>query len=255
LNHQDFVFNFLKKKLKKNKLALNANHDGSKQKPVMKKTSKAAEIKDSARLPNITERSKNNSNNTPRKQSKKKSNLNKPLNIDKFVLSKNIHLIDSPWSFKNLTSNNAINTNTENLIFKLKRLFRKQYEISTSSQLNRKSSKLDPPSSYDTHASRNESALIMVSNENTSLNLLRSRNKTVTDLKSIYLKKLKNNYYDRKMWNTLVNSNKQMNVNNWYIEKSTRDYNTEFNILKHHDWTVSPFAESNYQYFCFFEAI
>ena len=245
MNHQDFVFKFFNKKSKKIKPITNSNPDGGKQKAAIKKTSKEIEPKDSARLPNITERSKNNSDNSPRKQSKKKSNVNKPLNIDKFVLGKNMPIIDSPWSLKNLTSNNAINTNTENLIFKLKKLFRKQYEIGTSSQLNRKSSKLDPPSSYDNHISRNDSALIMVSNENTSLSLLRSRNKTITDLKSIYLKKLKNNYYDRKMWNTLVNLNKQMNVN-YYTEKSIRDYNTEFNILKHHDWTVSPFAESKY---------
>ena len=66
------------------------------------------------------------------------------------------------------------------------------------------------------------------------------------ELKGIYIKKLQNNYYDRKLWNTLVNSNslnerKDFNI---YTERMGREYDNEFSILTHSDWTDSAFAKS-----------
>ncbi len=69
------------------------------------------------------------------------------------------------------------------------------------------------------------------------------------ELKGIYLKKLQNNFYDRKLWNTLVNSN---NLNksefNIYTERTIRNYDNEFSILTQSDWAESKFVKSISRY-------
>jgi hypothetical protein len=61
------------------------------------------------------------------------------------------------------------------------------------------------------------------------------------------MKKLHNNYYDRKLWNTLVSSNKLDTNYNFYMDGISRDYNDEFSILTQSDWTDSTFAQSKLQ--------
>jgi hypothetical protein len=86
-------------------------------------------------------------------------------------------------------------------------------------------------------SSRNDSSLSFSRERRNSLSF--KKNTTLPDLKAIYLKKLHNNYYDRKLWNTLVNLHSQ--DYNFYIEKTPRDYNDDFNILKQIDRTNSTF--------------
>ena len=221
---------------------LNADANTSPKKGINKKI----ELKpnNSSRLLSIIERSKTNLNNPivfKRKKSRKKSILYQAFNIDKFVLNKSLDIIDSPWSLKNYTVNKSINTTTENLIYKLKKLFRRQYQLSSSSKLYRKSSKIERETiSSNDLLTRNNSTI--KSNSNESISVFKPRHKVAIDLKSIYLKKLKNNYYDRKLWDTLANSTS--NSVNHYSEQTARQYDSEFNILKRHDWSMSPFAES-----------
>ena len=217
-------------------------------------------------LPSINENTKSNSNpklNTLNKINKSKIRTSRrskhfqSYNIDKYVLNKSLEIIDLPWSLNQYTkSKKIINSNTENLIFKLKKLFRRQYEIKSSSNLNRikssynnnknnnnnnNNSSVISTINNDVYFSRQNSSIRSISNESTrTQNITNNNIKTNIDLKSIYLKKLKNNYYDRKLWNTLVQPNtNQLSI---YTEKSIRDYNSEFNILKHNDWTMSSFA-------------
>jgi hypothetical protein len=63
-------------------------------------------------------------------------------------------------------------------------------------------------------------------------------------LKSIYIKKLKNNYYDRKLWYTLLLN--KTNLFNYYTDNSVRDYNSEFNILNYANSTDLSFSKSKF---------
>lgn len=266
LNHKDFSYkvDYSIKKPKINK-SVTINLNAAKESTTKPKAAKQQQAKPSgreskintpARLPSITERPRTNMNViVKRKRSHLKSLINRGYTIDKFVLNKSLEIIESPWSLKNYTINNKVSANTENLIFKLKKLFRRQYQISSSSQLNsKKSSKTESGtlSSNDFFATRNNS-LRSMSNGSVSARNSKSRNtqinskiiNTSIDLKAMYLKKLKNNYYDRKLWDSLVNSANKLNINP-YADQSAREYNSEFNILKHHDWTMSSFAESNF---------
>lgn len=58
------------------------------------------------------------------------------------------------------------------------------------------------------------------------------------------MKKLQNNFYDRKLWKTLESSNKQETNYNFYVDGLSRDYSHEFSILGQSDWTDSTFAQS-----------
>lgn len=73
----------------------------------------------------------------------------------------------------------------------------------------------------------------------------RTRRITPEELKDIYMKKLQNNYYDRKLWNTLINSNSLAASSlNLFGEKTSREYDSEFSIISQSDWTDSAFAKS-----------
>lgn len=80
------------------------------------------------------------------------------------------------------------------------------------------------------------------------LSIYKPTKESATDLtnNSIYLKKFKNNYYDRKLWFTLLNNSTvddnittraTTNIKsfNFYADNSVRDYNNEFDILNKFD--------------------
>lgn len=84
----------------------------------------------------------------------------------------------------------------------------------------------------------------------------RSSNRKIApeDLKNIYMKKLQNNYYDRKLWNTLINSNtSNPSGYNLFVEKNTREYDKDFSILTQSDWTESKFAKRKKVFFSFLD--
>ncbi len=77
----------------------------------------------------------------------------------------------------------------------------------------------------------------MRSKEKSNLLIANKNEKNTT----VYVKKFKNNFYDRKLWNTLRMSDEaaassssslgQTPRLNIYAESSARDYNSEFDIL------------------------
>lgn len=68
------------------------------------------------------------------------------------------------------------------------------------------------------------------------------------------MKKLQNNYYDRKLWNTLINSNtSNPSGYNLFVEKNTREYDKDFSILTQSDWTESKFAKRKKVFFSFLD--
>jgi hypothetical protein len=134
-------------------------------------------------------------------------------NIDAFLRRKNIDVISVPWHLSRAEFSRA-KTNT--LIDKIKVFFHENYHSGVKqSRPAGDESKVCEEKERTAAASRFENELIV----NSRLNL----NNT------FYLRKLKNNYYDRKLWKCLV-PNKEFN---FYAENTARDYDSsEFNVLK-----------------------
>ena len=197
------------------------------------------------------------------------------LDIDHFLKRKTRELLNSPWHLNtiNATLTGVSKTNitrqesTENLITKLKNLFREKYNqsnMSTDSENSTLKSLVNAPSfQYDSsmlsslsganktslpknvykHTRENSNEYYYVNNKSESIYTIGQPTITYnsmapTPLKiadknppSIYLKKLKNNYYDRKLWYSLLLSSNDSKLLNVYAENSCRDYNSEFNIL------------------------
>ena len=198
--------------------------------------------------------------------------------IDKFTLAKSLDVIDKPWSLNQATSSVEARLNklkTENLIEKLKFLLQNKYRLNNlnidigiaveiaDDLIKSKDSfevindihaideniehKLVLPKSHNRNRSHSRESSA-VSRKGSSKSRKNSVSKKIPDdLKTIYLKKLKNNFYDRKLWNSLTAST-NMNRNNFncLTEKSYRDYAGDFNILKQNDWTNSDFAKCDF---------
>ena len=199
------------------------------------------------------------------------------LDIDHFIIKKNREIVESPWDL------NAINAtftgvskstftrqeSTENLVTKLKNIFREKYNPTS---LSHEESNFNSKSNIHTQSFNFDSSLVSslsgikstsnktknarnnfetrndyayVNNKNESLYVAQKPSNNyfstvpqpliLTDKTgSIYLKKLKNNYYDRKLWYNLLLNTKDCKFLNIYADKAHRDYNTEFDILDHH---------------------
>ena len=307
LNHNDF--NFQQEKVKKsrsiNKTQLNIR-------PKYGEPSSYRKIKSSSKLPSINElkiaktdlnsgksHSKQNEQTTRQNSSRAQSrlinnisakrlnsasyryflsqnteNTGFVLDIDKFIFSKNLEAIDTPWSLneskfkkRNTESIHSAKIKTENLIDKLKSVFKEKYftvfnkespedkrkkSVNSDSLLASESyvSKLTDdhinfikPRTKSRRKSRSINESPKSSRSRSSKDGLSALNKIyLNDLKGVYVRKLKNNYYDRKLWNSLIISNSKKSVN-YYIEKSARDYNSEFKILNQPDWQSSSFGK------------
>ena len=66
----------------------------------------------------------------------------------------------------------------------------------------------------------------------------------VEDQQPLYLKKIKNNFYERKLWNSLEMENKGSQLN--FHPEIERDYTSEFSIAQRYDWTQSKFGKSKH---------
>ena len=197
--------------------------------------------------------------------------------IDKFTLAKSLDVIDKPWSLNQATSSIEARLNklqTENLIEKLKFLLQNKYRLNNLTTemglveaaddlIKSKDSfeltndihaadesiehKLVLPKSHHRNRSHSRESSA-VSRRGSGQSRKNSISKKIPDdLKTIYLKKLKNNFYDRKLWNTLTAStNLNRNNFNFLNEKSYREYAGDFNILRQNDWTNSDFAKCEF---------
>jgi hypothetical protein len=197
--------------------------------------------------------------------------LNKPWNINKSLMVSK--------SAEKLSSVNP--EATQFLINKLKNFLRDKYEIDADNDMvnsynsfnslnTMKISKQATPGTTTVNDlmsnSMNMSSNIFPSNIKSSkselvsfaepsrirssqLSIYKTTKEGATDLygNSIYIKKFKNNYYDRKLWYTLLNNSSindtitaratTANVKNFnfYADNSVRDYNNEFDILNKFD--------------------
>jgi hypothetical protein len=201
------------------------------------------------------------------------------LDIDRFLIKKTREVLNSPWDLNaiNATFTGVSKTtftrqeSTENLISKLKNIFREKFNptnwsYATNSTSNMKSNVNAQSFQYDSslvsslaasksisnklkdfhnkHQQNIKKEQYYVNNKNEGLYLADQplnnfHSISDTPLKftennaSIYLKKLNTNYYDRKLWYSLLLNSKDSKFLNVYAEKTYRDYNSEFNILSH----------------------
>lgn len=90
---------------------------------------------------------------------------------------------------------------------------------------------------------------------NAANNQIASKRNSITNenhpKSSIYLKKLKTNYYERKLLDSLIINSIDSSRFNLYAENSTREYTTEFNILNKPDQlnSFNQGKEINFKFF------
>jgi hypothetical protein len=154
--------------------------------------------------------------------------------IDKFIKKKNRKLIDQKWNLKeiatltrtksksNLMPRKSLNFNllkTGNLIDKIKIFFHENYSSSLEFY------ELDSEKTYENFKSEQRESVKRNSSGKMNQNSDSAKNMPKTS--SYYLKKLNNNYYDRKLWNSLNSSRDFSYANDYFL----REYDTDFSIL------------------------
>lgn len=297
--HKDFKYIISEKRnslFNPDEFTINVND----KKEILKRKAKSKK-----KLPNITELLPSARNYKPKKSLKSNSSLQiKPrrnsvisqyrqkvnpetgllsncynLDIDRFLIKKTREVLNSPWDLNaiNATFTGVSKTtftpqeSTENLISKLKNIFREKYNPTNwsyatnstsnlknninaqsfqydSSQLSSLTASKSIPKKLKDFQSKNNSLLkneqYYINNRNEGLYLIDQPTnnyysvsdtpfKLTDNNASIYIKKLNSNYYDRKLWYSLLLNSKDSKFLNVYAEKAYRDYNSEFNILNH----------------------
>ena len=207
--------------------------------------------------------------------------------IDNFMSQKNSSLIKSKWNLDSevLKGQNKVQENTDNMIEKLKNVFREQFESrlderervalerSRQKRLSmasikektrkdtqkkfpgkenlRKKSLETTPRKVGSGGKKKGGDLIKKSSLLGKISLTSSNTKLIEsvidemdidDQQPLYLKKIKNNFYERKLWNSLEieNTGNQLNLH----PETERDYTSEFSIIQRYDWTQSQFGKS-----------
>lgn len=163
--------------------------------------------------------------------------------IDHFIRDKSARIIRKPWSMNEDVFKNHNTVNTDSVIEKLKCIFREHYKV----KLEEKKSK---------RKIKNQRASDFLNKLQKEVNKIPNRKQSITssvkkdnieneagDIEpSIYLKKLQNNFYERKLWDSLELNDKNY-LFNLYTDTS-REYTSEFSIVKRYDWTKSTFGKS-----------
>ena len=185
-------------------------------------------------------------------QMTRKSSLiaNKNHSLDWFIKKKNMEAVNQKWLLKEAALKIPISeinekkydkTKTENLIVKMKTYFRENYSssldfVNFGKRTSKKENVIDEVDkdaqeislqSFDLEAGNVSDDTL----KQDSLSIFKEPSQELTsnsNTNSLYMKKLRNNYYDRKLWNSL-NLSKELNVT---IDNRIRDYNNEFNILQ-----------------------
>lgn len=159
-----------------------------------------------------------------------KSETKSNKSIENFIAEKQKSLAKKSWNLNEEIFWIKRKTNTNSLIDKIKLLFRNK---------------------YDTREMR-ISRMVSKNTENNEIKKSAKAKKSSADQGvSIYVNKLKNNYYDRKLWKSL-DLLENRNALNLFID-TERVYTTDFTILERNDWTQSKFGKCNYlKNFCSF---
>lgn len=164
---------------------------------------------------------------------------NKIKSIDAFIKEKNKKIIDDKWSlvdqaFESDRRHVVNSTKTDHVIDRLKAFFRDSFE-NFSLHDNRHKKVLNRPKINPKGIQKQN-----IDSINDELPVLTeqaprrgSKRGSLVNKELIagqmYLKKLKNNYYDRKLWTSLNSS--RLTEPNYLVENSARDYSTDLNIL------------------------
>ena len=170
-----------------------------------------------------------------------------------------------------------VQTSTDNMIEKLKNVFREQFESRldeherimlqrarqrksmasirenkivqkfnslTPMQDSSKKEGLDKKKKVGSELPRKNSLIAKTSIPSSTTKLIETAidELDADDQQPFYLKKISNNFYERKLWNSLEMANKgnQLNLH----PEIERQYTTEFSITQRYDWTQSKFGKS-----------
>jgi hypothetical protein len=155
-------------------------------------------------------------------KSETKTKTNK--SIENFIAEKQKSLAKKSWNLNEEIFWTKRKTNTNSLIDKIKFLFKNKYDT-REMRISRMVSK-NTDQCFDVKKSA------------------KTKKSSAEQDVSIYVNKLKNNYYDRKLWKSLdIFENK--NSLNLFID-TERVYTNDFTILKRNDWTQSNFGKCTF---------
>jgi hypothetical protein len=182
-------------------------------------------------------RSDQNSQNTKHKHPKipKRS-------VDWFIRKKTAEILDEKWNLKEETirtkntRKNFDRTKTMNVVEKMKVYFRDNYTSSLdffngTKNANEADKRRRIEKAAATAAAASNQGLNDFSDLQMTHSLLEGSSSSRDfnhERESLYLKKLKNNFYDRKLWKSLSSFQEF----NFLIDNHFRDYSLEFNILE-----------------------
>lgn len=154
--------------------------------------------------------------------------------LENFIKKKNMQELDEAYQFKtrNLTelslhSNHRLTPESENVSEYIKTFFERKKKFS------------------DKHNNSKEVCLTNRSSKRSGRNTKNSGKRS-----SIYMKKLKNNFYENKLLFGLGLKDNVSNKFNIYSDKFVRNYNSEFSILTNRD-NISSKLNENYCIFLF----
>jgi hypothetical protein len=189
--------------------------------------------------------------------------------IDNFINEKSSSLIKKEWNLDTELFKGRTVKNTDSLIEKLKTIFREHYEGKSdvasrkksikpkprrlSSQELRKTGKIDLPRKMSQQITPRKMSLDMRKDSFIGRKITSSSTKLLSsaideldteEQQSVYLKKLKNNFYEQKLWNSLELTNRGNQIN--FYPETEREYTSEFSILQRYDWTQSTFGKSKF---------
>jgi hypothetical protein len=162
--------------------------------------------------------------------------------LDWFVRKKTSEILDEKWNLKEATirmkntRKRFDRTKTMNLVEKMKIYFRDNYTSSfeyfdgtkAAAKEDVRRKKELKAALKETDDDFNDIKMTNSIEVQSSVDEDDVQKEIVHATESIYLKKLKNNYYDRKLWKSL-SSSKEFN---FVVDNHVRDYSSDFNILK-----------------------
>jgi len=183
--------------------------------------------------------------NIKKNKSREFKTLRKKLDIEMFIKRKNTDLVNKPWNlYESIKSNDRQEFDfsyTKSLIEKLKDSFKQKYSSQTHNT-NEPNENIEPfhkdlsfhLNQSESNENLNESQIDNYNIFSTSSFSLSNTLKSfkTSEKKSYYLNKLKNNYYERKLWNSLELNNKRSKIFNYYADNYSRFYTSEYEILK-----------------------
>ncbi|CAF0888646.1 unnamed protein product [Brachionus calyciflorus] len=156
--------------------------------------------------------------------------------LESFIRKKNILALDEAYNFKirNLnvpkSNTNSIDLNDDSIIKKLKLYFREKKFANFGKKIQDRNSKEKEKEFLSSDDEANvEVTKILNNTKNNNYN----QNSGIKC--SIYIKKLRSNFYEKKLLRSLGLNTERSNKFNVYTDKTIRNYNSDFNLFKKFD--------------------